>query len=180
MTENYDTTFKNWLATDGSIATRPLPPTTETLKQTFADIENVKTSSDTIIYHPGKYKILFGDEADSELRAKFKVVKTPGSALTDNEIKAKVVDAIDDFFSIENWDFGETFYYTELSTYIHNEMLGDVSSVVIVPQNDNSRFGNLFQVVPDTDELFISSAKVTDVQIISQITANNIRISGSN
>lgn len=180
MTENYDTTFKNWLATDGTTAGKPLPPTTETLKQTFADIEDVKTSSDTIIYHPGKYKILFGIEADSELRAKFKVVKTPGTALTDNEIKAKVVDAIDEFFSIENWDFGETFYYTELSTYIHNQMLGDVSSVVIVPQNDNSRFGNLFQVTPDTDELFISSAKVTDVQIISQITANNIRISGSN
>jgi len=180
MTENYDTTFRNWLATDGKISTKPLAPTTETLKQTFADLEDVKTSSDTIVYHPGKYKVLFGEEADSELRAKFKVVKTPGSALTDNEVKAKVVEAIEEFFSIENWDFGETFYYTELSTYIHNQMLGDVSSVVIVPQNDNSRFGNLFQVTPDTDELFISSAKVTDVQIISQITANNIRISGSN
>jgi hypothetical protein len=179
MTEVYDTTYRNWLATDGSIATRPLAPTTESLRQQFADLELVKTSSDTIVYHPGKYKLLFGEEADSELRAKFKVVKTPGSDLTDNEVKSKVIEAIEDFFAIENWDFGETFYYTELSTYIHNQMLGDLSSVVIVPQNDNSRFGNLFQVTPDTDELFISSAKATDVQIISQITANNIRI-GSN
>ena len=179
MTENYDTNFRNWLATDGTIANKPLAPTSETLRQTFADLENVKTSSDTIIYHPGKYKVLFGDEADSEVRAKFKVVKNQGTRLTDNEIKAKVVQAIEEFFEIENWDFGETFYYTELATYVHNQNLGDISSVVIVPQNDSSRFGNLFQITPDSDELFISSAKVTDVQIISQITANNIRVTGA-
>ena len=62
--------------------------------------------------------MLFGDEADSEVRAKFKVVKNPGTRLTDNEIKAKVVQAIEEFLKSENWDFGETFYYTELATYV--------------------------------------------------------------
>jgi len=176
LTDGYDTDFRTWLVLDGAESTRPLPPTTETLRQQFADLEEVKMASDTIIFKPAKYKIMFGNEADSELRAKFKVVKVLGTSYTDNDIKSKVITAINNFFALENWDFGETFYFTELSAYIHNELVGIISSVVIVPQDDNSRFGNLFQVTPDSDELFISSAKVADVQIISQITETNIRV----
>ena len=119
---------------------------------------------------------MFGIGALDGLRAKFKVVKTAGSSLTDNEVRAKVVEKINEFFAIENWDFGETFYFTELSTYIHKEMTGDVASMVIVPQDAPSLFGNLFEIIPEPDELFISSAKIADVQIINQITASNIRM----
>lgn len=176
LTNGYDTDFRTWLAIDGTEKSKPLPPTTETLRQQFADLEDVKMASDTIIFKPAKYRILFGSEADSELQAKFKVVKVPGTSYTDNEIKSKVVAAINEYFALENWDFGETFYFTELGAFIHNKLVGIISSVVIVPQDDNSRFGNLFQVTPDSDELFISSAKVSDVQIISQITESNIRV----
>ena len=120
--------------------------------------------------------MLFGASADHGLRAKFKVVKTAGTSLTDNEVRAKVIEKINEFFAIENWDFGETFYFTELSTYVHKEMTGDIASIIIVPQDAPSLFGNLFQISPEPDELFISSAKIVDVQIIDQITASNLRI----
>jgi len=176
LTNTYDTLFRTWLTTDGKEITRPLPTNHAQLKIDYAALEQYKASSDHILYFPAKYKILFGASADHGLRAKFKVVKTAGTSLTDNEVRAKVIEKINEFFAIENWDFGETFYFTELSTYIHKEMTGGVASIVIVPQDAPSLFGNLFQITPEPDELFISSAKVADVQIIDQITATNLRI----
>ena len=176
LTSTYDTLFRTWLTTDGKETTRPLPASTSQLKIDYAALEAYKASSDHILYFPAKYKVLFGASADHGLRAKFKVVKTAGTSLTDNEVRAKVIEKINEFFAIENWDFGETFYFTELSTYVHKEMTGDIASIIIVPQDAPSLFGNLFQISPEPDELFISSAKIVDVQIIDQITASNLRI----
>jgi hypothetical protein len=176
LTNNYDTEYRKWLKTDGKEITRPLPANPAQLKIDYAALEEYKASSDHILYFPGKYKVLFGASAVHGLRAKFKVVKATGTSLTDNEIRAKVVEKINEYFALENWDFGETFYFTEMSTYIHKELTGHIGSIVIVPQDAPSLFGNLFQVTPDPDELFISSAKVADVQIIDQITATNLRI----
>ena len=176
LTSTYDTEFRTWLTTDGEEITRPLPASTAQLKIDYTALEEYKASSDHILYFPAKYKILFGVSADHGLRAKFKVVKTPGSSLTDNEVRAKVIEKINEYFALENWDFGETFYFTELSTYVHKEMTGHIASIVIVPQDAPSLFGNLFQITPEPDELFISNAKVADVQIIDQITASNLRI----
>ena len=73
----------------------------------------------------------------------------------------------------------ETFYYTELATYVHNQNLGDISSVVIVPQNDSSRFGNLFQIKAEPNELFFSTASVNDVEIVTGLTGNNLNPSST-
>ena len=145
LTSTFDTEFRTWLITDGKEITRPLPPNTAQLKLDYAALEQYKASSDHILYFPAKYKILFGASADHGLRAKFKVVKTVGTNMTDNEIRAKVIEKVNEFFAIENWDFGETFYFTELSTYVHKEMTGHIASIVIVPQDAPSLFGNLFQ-----------------------------------
>lgn len=176
LSSNYDTEFRRWIKNDGSAVTRPLPMTTVALSQQFSDLELVKTSSDTIIFRPAKYKLLFGALSDTELQAKFKVIKMQGTSLTDNEIKTKLVSAVDDFFDITNWSFGETFYFTELAAYIHTRMAGSISSVVIVPSTGSGTFGNLFQVTANADELFASCASVADVEIINQITKTNIRI----
>ena len=45
-------------------------------------------------------------------------------------------------FDIENWDFGEPFYFTELASYIHSQLVGNIQSIVLVQQYENSRFGN--------------------------------------
>ena len=48
-------------------------------------------------------------------------------------LKAKVVTAINEFFALENWDFGDTFYFTELSAYVMTQLAPDLSAFVIVP-----------------------------------------------
>ena len=100
-----------------------------------------------------------------------------GSEKTDNEIKALIVSAINDYFSVENWDFGESFYYTELSAYIHQTLTTHLSSVVIVPTGGESKFGNLFEIKAEADELFLSVATVSDIEIVKAFTEQNLRVS---
>jgi hypothetical protein len=171
----YETEFRRWLANGGSADTRPQPPTSATLLGEFADLETVKTSSDTIVFRPAKYKLLFGPGADASLRAKFKVVKMPGTNRTDNEIRSKVLTALNSFFDIKNWTFGETFFFTELAAYIHTQLSGAISSIVLVPQGSYTTFGDLFQVGAAVDELFANCATVDDIEIITQITDINIK-----
>lgn len=175
LTSTYETDFRRWLKNGGTTDSRPQPPTSATLYAEFADLENVKTSSDTIVFRPAKYKLLFGPQADASLQCKFKVVKMPGTSKTDNEIRSKVLAAIESFFDIKNWTFGETFYFTELAAYIHTQLSGAISSVVLVPQGSYTSFGDLFQVGGAVDELFASCATVDDIEIVTQLTDVTIK-----
>lgn len=176
LTNTYYGEVITWKASNDITAAFPTAPTTEDLRIQFAELEEFKMMSDQIIYKPGKFKLLFGTGAQDELQAKFNVVKVDGSTVTDNEVKSQVISAIDDYFDISNWDFGEAFFYTELATFIHQTLAKVVASVVIVPQKDDSVFGNLFQVKGEPDELFLSTATVGDITIVRNLTDTNLRI----
>ena len=100
----------------------------------------------------------------------------PGSRLSDNEIKSRVLMALDEYFDPIGWEFGETFYYTELAAFIHKKLAGNISSVVIVPTVEAARFGNLFQITPNEDEIFYHVATADNIELITTITDTNIRI----
>lgn len=180
VTSGYDSTFRSWLATNKDKNQMPSTPTPDEISMQFADINSKKSISDSVIYRSGRYKILFGGLADIEHQAKFRVVKAPGTSYNDGEIKSRIVSAIQDFFNINNWDFGETFYFTELSAYVHGILRGVISSVVIVPVQESSVFGNLFQLTPETDELFIPDVSIEDVDIVDSFTETNLRLRGTN
>ncbi len=91
-------------------------------------------------------------------------------------MKTQVVAAIDTYFDIRNWDFGETFFYTELAAFIHQQLSTIISTVVIVPNNANSQFGNLFEIVAGPTELFMSTATVNNIQIVANLTDQNLRV----
>lgn len=177
LTNTYYRDLIVWKNSNDVTAPIPQAPTTEQLRIQFSELNQYKMLSDQIIFKPGKFKILFGTGAAPELRARFKVVKMPNVNVTDNEIRSGVIRAIDEYFNIANWDFGESFFYTELSTYIHQRLANFVASVVIVPQKEESVFGNLFQVRSEADELFLSSATVSDVEIVRNLTETNLRVS---
>ena len=139
----------------------------------------LKSLSDQIIYHPVKYKILFGKNAEEQLQATFKVVKNSQTKVSDAVIKTRVIAAINEFFALDNWDFGDAFYFTELAAYIHNELAPDLLTVVIVPNEQGQVFGSLFQINSAADEIFISGATVDDVSIITALGANQLAASGT-
>jgi hypothetical protein len=176
ITSGYDRSFRSWLSSNRDKRYMPIPPTSDTLALQFANINRKKSISDSVIYRSGKYKILFGELADLEHQARFRVVKSPSTDLNDGEIKSRIVLTIQEFFNINNWDFGETFYFTELSAFIHNRLSGIISSVVIVPVQENGVFGNLFQLTPDTDELFIPDISIDYIDIVDSFTESNLRL----
>jgi hypothetical protein len=179
LSRSYDTSFRNWLS--GAVSDPPTPPTSEALRISYGGPLNlIKTVSDEIIYHPVSYKILFGSKADPKLRTQFKVVKNSSKAINDNDLKVRIIDAINVFFDVNNWDFGDKFHLGELVTYVTNEVSPDISNLVIVPRQPEQQFGSLFEIQSRPDEIFVSGATVDDVEIVQSINAAEIRISADN
>ena len=177
LERTYDNLFRIWLQDGG---TKPSASTSDQLRINYSGtLDPLKSLSDQIIYHPVKYKILFGSNADEELQATFKVVKNTKTNVTDAVIKTRVISAINEFFALDNWDFGDSFYYTELAAYVHNQLAPDLLTAVIVPNQTGQTFGSLFQINSAADEIFISGATVDDVSIITALGANQLAASGT-
>jgi len=176
LTRSYDTAYRIYLA--GGTATEPTAPSSDSLRISYgASLDAIKTISDEIVYHPVKYKILFGAKADDKLQVQFKIVKNPTQTINDNDLKVRIINAVNTFFDITNWDFGDRFYLSELSTYVLNSVAPDVSNMVIVPRQTSQSFGSLFEIQSRPDEIFISGATVDDVVIVAAITATEVRAS---
>jgi hypothetical protein len=175
LIRSYDESYRIYLA--GGSTTEPVAPTSEGLRTTFgSSLSSIKSISDEIIYHPVKYKVLFGSKADSKLQAIFKIVKNQNLTINDNDLKVRVITAINDFFDINNWDFGDRFYMGELTTYILNSVAPDLANIVIVPRQSSQTFGSLFEIQSRPDEILISGATVDDIEIVSAITAAEIGV----
>jgi hypothetical protein len=173
LTSAYDAEYRNWLTT--GIGYEPLAPTSQSLEENFSSsLETIKTVSDEIIFQPVKYKVLFGSNADINLQATFKAAKNSTRPVSDNELKTRILSAINDFFSLSNWDFGQTFYFSELSTYVMNLLTPDITNFVIVPKSNNN-FGSLYEVACASNEIFISGATVFDIEIIDAITSSQLK-----
>jgi hypothetical protein len=174
LTSTYATDYQAWIRDTTNTIVEPLPPSTEQLKLEYSQLDNYKAISDTIIFNSAKFKSLFGAKSELLLQATFKVVKNATLNISNNDIKSSVVNAINTYFAVNNWDFGETFYFSELSAYLHTALSPNVSSIIIVPKDPSSLFGSLYQINAEADEILTSSATVDNVEIISAITASQI------
>lgn len=174
LTKEYNTAYSAWIRDTSGKVVQPVAPTSEMLRTEFAALENLKAMSDSIIYSPATFKPIFGNKAVSALRATFKVVKNPNVSISDNDIKSRVISTINKYFEISNWDFGETFYFSELSAYLHSTLVPNISSIIIVPGDAAVAFGGLFQINAEANEIVVSAATVDNVEIISAITAAHI------
>jgi hypothetical protein len=178
LTRSYDTEFRKFLS--GGLVTKPEAPNSDSLRISFgSSLGEIKSISDEVIYHPVNYKVLFGSTADYSLQAQFKIVKNPNKAINDNDLKVRIISAINDFFDVANWDFGDRFYLGELITYITNAVTPDLSNLVIVPRQPTQSFGSLFEIQSANDEIFVSGATVDDVVIVTAITASEIRVAAT-
>jgi hypothetical protein len=179
LTSSYDTEYRRYLKDLTGSIIEPQSMTTLDMALLFQDLNNFKATSDAIIYNPVKYKSLFGSKAEAALQATFKVVRSDSTRLTNTQIRNNVINAIDKYFAIENWDFGDTFYFSELAGYLHKELSTDVAAIVIVPKLDTIQFGDFMQIRARADELLISAATVDDIELIDAITASRLKATPS-
>ena len=174
LTTAYDTQFRQWLS--GANVSEPLPPSSGELNSLLgSELNLIKSISDEIIYHPVSYILLFGNQADLNLQATFNIVRNPASTASDNDIIARTISAFNQFFALENWNFGDTFYFSELSTYVMTQLTPDITNFVIVPKQGSQYFGSLFEIQCPSDKIFISCATAQDIAIVSGLTSDNIK-----
>jgi hypothetical protein len=173
LTNSYDIEYRNWLISNSTV--EPLAPTSSSLEENYAAVlEPIKTISDQIIYQPAKYKVLFGPKATRNLQATFKAVRNSTRSTTDNDLKSRILSAIEQFFALENWEFGQTFNFSELSTYVMNLMSPDITNFIIVPRAD-IEFGSLYEITCQSDEIFVNGASIDNIEIIDSITSTQIK-----
>ena len=177
LTKSYDNALRSWIATQENDP--PLPPTSISLFESFGgELEKIKSISDEVVFHPAKYKLLFGKGANVDLQAQFYIVKNPNSVVNDNDIKSRIINSINEYFNLENWDFGDTFNFGELSAYVIKSMSPDIVNFLIVPKSPERYFGSLFQIFCQSDEIFLSTADVDDLQIINTVTSGLLKTNG--
>lgn len=159
----------------GLSVSAPTAPTPLELRNSYGYLLESKMLSDTVVLHPGKLRLLFGGLAEAQMRAKFKVVRAQSATLTNERIKEEILNVINTFFDIDGWDFGDTFYATELISLIHQRLPADVAAVVLVPLYSTNSFGSLFTVESGVDEILQSAAELSDIDVVDALTPTVIR-----
>jgi hypothetical protein len=172
LTNSYYNQIRTYLKQPG-VTNFPVEPTSAELAVEFENLNEYKSASDTLVYRSAKFKLLFGPYA-GDYQAKFRVVKLSNN-ISDNELKSQIISAINNYFEVENWEFGETFYFTELSSYIHQRLGSAIGSIVILPKNTSGSFGDMFSVKAEPNELFASTATVADIEIVEKISSQTLR-----
>ena len=175
VTNDYYNAYINYIQDTTGTVTEPTAPTLDYLTTTYAGLKNYKMLSDTLIMNSVEFQPLFGAKALPELQATIKVIRAAQSVASTSEIQNLVVQYLNQYFSLDNWDFGDTFYFSELSGYLHDKLSGIVSSIVLVPLNQNKYFGSLYEIRCAPNQIFVNGATVQNVEVITALTSTNIR-----
>jgi hypothetical protein len=175
VTQEYYTAYSNYIRDTTGTVPLPSVPTISQLNTAYQGLNDYKMVSDNIVLNSVLFKPLFGAKAPPELQGTIKVVRRANSTASTSEIKSQVVAAIDEYFSIDKWDFGDTFFFSELAAYLHEQLGSIISSVVLVPLNPLKTFGDLYEIRSAPNEIFVNAATTVDIEVIGALTQSNLR-----
>ena len=176
VTQAYYTAYRNWIQDTTNTIVKPTIPTINELNQAYNKVQDYKMLSDSVIMNSVIFKPLFGPKADPALRATIKVIKATSTSASDSEIRSATLTAMNTYFDVNNWNFGDTFYFSELSAYLHATIGDLVSSVVLVPNNPTMSFGDLYEIKASPYEIFVNAATANDVVVIAALTSAELQI----
>ncbi len=175
VVEEYYNAYLNYVRDVTGTVPQPPVPTIRQLNLAYSRLNDYKMISDNIVLNSVQFKPLFGAKAAPALQATIKVVRAPRTTASVSEIKSQVIAAVDRYFTLDKWDFGDSFFFSELAAYLHEQLGSIISSVVLVPVNPLKTFGDLYEIRCAPNEIFVSAATVADVEVISALTQSNIR-----
>lgn len=175
VTNDYYTAYTNWIQDTTGTVVNPTPPTINELTTAYSGLQSYKMISDNMILNSVDFQPLFGSKAVDSLRATVKVIQSAQSTASVSTIKNLVVANMSAYFDLQNWDFGQTFYFSELAAYIHQNIGDVVSSVVLVPLNPQKSFGDLYEIRCAPNQIFVNGATVNDVEVITALTSTNLQ-----
>jgi hypothetical protein len=175
VTQAYYTAYQNWIQDTTGTVTEPEMPTIDELNTAYQQLQDYKMISDNIILNSVVFKPLFGPKAAASLRATIKVIRAQNSTASTSEIKSAVLAAMNDYFSIDKWNFGDTFYFSELAAYLHRYLGTIISSVVLVPLDTQKYFGDMYEIRAEPSEIFANGATIDNIVVIDALTSTNLR-----
>jgi hypothetical protein len=175
VTQEYYTSYQNWLRDTTGTVIEPSQPTISQLTTAYQGLEDYKMISDNIVLNSVSFKPLFGAKAAPELRATVKVIRAQNSTASTSEIKSSVLTEMNNYFSIDKWNFGDTFYFSELAAYLHRTLGTIISSVVLVPLDPQKAFGDLYEIRSQPNEIFANGATIDNIDVIDALTSSNLR-----
>lgn len=175
VTQSYYTSYQNWLNDSSGAVAEPTRPTIDELQQAYGALDNFKMISDSVIPNSVTFKPLFGTKSAPALQGTLKVIKSPSTTASDSQVRSSILAALNSYFTLDKWDFGDTFYFSELSAYLHVQLSGLIGSVVLVPNDPNQTFGDLYEVQCAPNEIFVNGATVNDITVISSLTPQNLQ-----
>lgn len=176
VTQAYYTEYTNWLVDTTNTIPEPVRPSITELSTEYSGVNNYKMMSDAVIMNSVIFKPLFGPKADPALRATIKVIKSSSSNASDSEIRSTVLAAMNNYFSINNWNFGDTFFFSELSAFLHATCGELISSAVIVPNDPTMSFGDLYEIKCMPYEIFVNAATANDVVVVPALTPAELQV----
>ena len=175
VTLEYYTAYKQWIQDTTGTVSEPLPPSIDALTSAYAGLQSYKMISDNMILNSVEFQPLFGSKAKEALRATIKVIPAANTNASNNQIQNLVLSTMNAYFDIANWNFGQTFYFSELSAYIHSQVGTYVASVVLVPLNPQKSFGDLYEIQCAPYQIFVNGATIQDIEIINSLTSTNLQ-----
>lgn len=170
VTQNYYNDYQNWIKDSTGSIVEPSRPSITELQETYIELNKYKMLSDTIIINSVVFKPLFGQKAPPALRGTIKIIKSAEATTSDSQLRSLTLAALNEYFTLDKWDFGNTFYFSELSAFLHSKLAGLISSVVLVPNDPNQTFGDLYEIDCAPNEIFVNGATTTDIVVISALT----------
>lgn len=174
--QSYYTNYINWLADSTNSIPEPSKPTITELNQKYGEVQNFKMLSDSVILNSVVFKPLFGSKAESALQGTIKVVKSRSTNASNSEIRSAILRSMNEYFDITTWEFGDTFFFSELSAYLHSEYGELISSVVLVPNNPNKSFGDLYEIKCKPFEIFVNAAVADDILVVQALSPEELQI----
>ena len=176
VTQSYYTEYQNYIQDTTNTVPEPTKPTINELTTEYSQVQNYKMLSDSVVVNSVVFKPLFGPKAAPALRATIKVIKNPNTNASDSEIRSAVLSNMNSYFNINNWNFGDTFYFSELSAYLHNQIGDLISSAILVPNDPSMKFGDLYEIKCAPYEIFVNAATSSDVLVIAALTPAEMQI----
>jgi hypothetical protein len=176
VTQAYYTAYTNYIQDTTDTVPEPDRPTINELSAEYSKLNEYKMLSDSMVLNSVTFKPLFGPKASSALQATIKVIKNSTTTASDSEIRSAVLASMNDYFNINNWSFGDTFYFSELSAYLHNQLGDLISSAVLVPKDPNEPFGTLYEIKCLPYEIFVNGATANDVVVIAALTPDQLQV----
>jgi hypothetical protein len=174
--QSYYTQYQNYIQDTTNTVPMPPRPTINELTDEYSEINNYKMLSDSVIPNSVVFKPLFGPKADPKLRATIKVIRSSLTNASNSEIRSAVLTEMNNYFNINNWNFGDTFYFSELSAYLHSSIGDLLSSVVLVPNDPTMTFGDLYEIKCLPYEIFVNAATANDVLVIAALTPTELQV----